>query len=97
MQMPPSIAFEDLYLLTRDTEIVEADCWSKNDWFIDFKRTLSAGEYERWLVLKEELLQFRFSDNKDVVIWELGFSSCVLLCHVRRLLVAGNPSKIGGC
>jgi len=52
MEVPLKIAYEDLFKLARDPECVVVDCWEDDDWFIDFKISLSAREYDRWIELK---------------------------------------------
>ena len=48
LNVPLKIAYEDLFKLVRDPDIIFADCWVDNDWFVDFKRSLSMVEFERW-------------------------------------------------
>ena len=50
--MPLKVAYEDLFKLARDPEVTVADCWADNDLWVDFKRTLSVKDFERWSELK---------------------------------------------
>jgi hypothetical protein len=55
MSVPLKVAFEDLFRLARDLEVSVSECWVDDDWWIDFKRALSAQDFGRWNELKGEL------------------------------------------
>ena len=63
------IAYADLYSLADNIECSVADCWIDDDWYVDFKRSLSTLEYERWLNLKAELSKVSLSDRLDSISW----------------------------
>jgi len=52
LDVPLKVAYEDLFKLARDPEVTVADCWADNDLWVDFKRTLSVKDFERWSELK---------------------------------------------
>ena len=98
LDVPLKVAYEDLFILARDPEVIVADCWADNDWWVDFKRTLSVKDFERWSELKEELNKITLEeDNSDIVTWALegkgGFSAKSLY---RFLTDGGMPSRVAG-
>ena len=44
MEVPLEIAYADLYSLADNIECSVADCWIDDDWYVDFKRSLSTHE-----------------------------------------------------
>jgi hypothetical protein len=98
MSVPLKVAFEDLFRLARDPEVSVSECWVDGDWWIDFKRTLSAQDFGRWNELKGELSRITLDqDNSDVVTWGLerkGFFSTKSL--YRFLTDGGMPSRMAG-
>ena len=49
------ISYEDLYKMVRMPNCTVAECYEEGDWNVDFKRALSAYEYNSWLNLYAEL------------------------------------------
>lgn len=48
------------------------DCWDEDGWDMDFRRTLSAQEYNDWLELTNALDEFRpDGEAADIVLWAL--------------------------
>ena len=87
LNVPLKIAYEDLFKLTRELEISVADSWVEDEWFIEFKRSLSGQEYERWSDLKGELNSITLdSDHHDIVIWGLRGRVHILLSPYTDLL-----------
>jgi hypothetical protein len=72
LNVPLKIAYEDLFKLARDPDISVAECWVEDKWFIDFKRSLSFQDFERWSELKGELDRISLEyDQNDIVSWGL--------------------------
>jgi len=53
--VPLKIYYEDLYKMVKNAECSVAECWVEQDWFIDFRRSLSSIEFQRWTLLYDEL------------------------------------------
>jgi hypothetical protein len=97
MEVPLKIAYEDLFKFARDPDCVVTDCWDGDDWFIEFRRSLSAWEYDRWLELKLQLSDVTLSSNRDNVVWALDktkmFTTKSLYCF---LTDRGTASRVAG-
>jgi len=98
LDVPLKIAFEDLFKLVRDPDIIVADCWVDNDWFVDFKRSLSMLEFERWSKLKGELSNVSLEqDSNDIIRWGLEKKGHFTTKSLYRFMISGGmPSRIAG-
>lgn len=58
--------------MARDHDCAVAECWEVGDWFVDFQRSLSCQEFERWLDLKAKLEAYTLDpNNADDISWGL--------------------------
>jgi hypothetical protein len=55
LQVPLSIAYEDIYKMVRNSNCYVQECWVEGEWFMDFKRPLTVHEHNRWIELKNKL------------------------------------------
>lgn len=98
LNVPLRIAYEDLFKSARNVETVVAEHWVDGEWFIDFRRSLTMREYERWGMLREELSALTLSEGTpDQVTWVLekkGFFSTKSL--YKFLAYGGFPNRIAG-
>ncbi|KAG2534833.1 hypothetical protein PVAP13_9NG087473 [Panicum virgatum] len=53
--------------LVRNPSCTVTDCWKDGSWGMDFKRSLSIQEYNRWLGLLETIHDKNLTDNKAVL------------------------------
>jgi hypothetical protein len=68
-EVPLSISHENLYKSVRDPNCCVFDCWDEDGWDMDFRRTLSAQEYNDWLELTNALDEFRpDGEAADIVL-----------------------------
>jgi hypothetical protein len=98
LQVPFKIAFENLYKMARDPFCSVADCWVDQEWYVDFRRTLSSGEFEEWESLLRLLQQVCLNDDCiDSVIWVLDKKGQFSTKSLYRFLSnRGFPSRIAG-
>jgi hypothetical protein len=74
-----------------------ADCCDEENWELDFKRTLSLQEYNRWLELKESLGDISLSNNADSVFWALEKNKVYSTKSLYRFLSrSGVTSRVAG-
>jgi hypothetical protein len=96
--VPLKIAYEDLFKMVRDPDSVVADHWVEDEWTVDFRRSLSVRDFDRWIELKGELDTVVLEEeNTDLVIWGLekkGFFSTKSL--YRFITDGGAVSRIAG-
>jgi hypothetical protein len=96
--VPLKIAYEDLFKMVRDPDSVVADHWVEDEWTVDFMRSLSVKDFDRWIELKGELDTVVLEEeNTDLVIWGLekkGFFSTKSL--YRFITDGGAVSRIAG-
>jgi len=58
--------------MVRDTECTVFECWVDQDWFIDFRRSLSSIEFQRWTLLYDELQHIALEEHSiDLIFWAL--------------------------
>jgi hypothetical protein len=69
--VPLKIAYEDLFKLARDPNaMVTENVGKRMNGFVDFKRSLSLQDVERWSELKGELDSITLDfDQNDIVSW----------------------------
>jgi hypothetical protein len=67
--VPLKIYYEDLYKMVRDTECTVFECWVDQDWFIDFRRSLSSIEFQRWTLLYDELQHIALEEHSIDLIF----------------------------
>ena len=72
--VPLWILYEDLFKMVREPNISVADCLDEDQWVIEFRRTLSVDEYNRWLGLLEDLQVASLNSNHDSIVWALESS-----------------------
>lgn len=53
--VPLKTAYDDLFKMVRDPERVVAEFWVEGEWYVEFRRSLSVREFERWKELQGEL------------------------------------------
>jgi hypothetical protein len=58
--------------MVRDPYCSVADCWVDAEWYVDFRRALSIGEFENWGSLLSLVQQVYLNDDCiDSVTWTL--------------------------
>jgi hypothetical protein len=97
-EVPLKILYGDLYQLVRDPNVFVNECWNNGSWFVDFKRCLSAYDYDRWLGLLNMLNDCALTDNRaDVVHWALDKKKQFTTKSLYRLLTdRGVSSRVAG-
>lgn len=92
------IPYEDLFKLAREPGITVADCWVDNDCFVDFKRSLSMLEFERWFELKGELSNVSLEqDSNDTIRWGLETKGHFTAKSLYRFMISGGmPNRMVG-
>ena len=90
LNVPLKIAYEDLFKLTRELEISVADSWVEDEWFIEFKRSLSGQEYERWSELSTLIIMILLSGAESK-------GSYTTKSLYRFIMNGGSSSRIVGC
>jgi hypothetical protein len=92
------IAYDDIYKLVSEPNCCVSDCWVDGEWTMDFKRSLTVQEFNRWLNLKYKLQAVTLShESNDSVSWALekkGYFSTRSL--YRFLTDRGVTSKVAG-
>lgn len=96
--VPLKIYYEDLYKMVRNSNCVVADCWVDQDWFVDFRRSLTNEEFARWTLLYDELQRIALDpESKDTVLWVLDKPRCFTIKSLYRFLTnRGMPSRVAG-
>lgn len=83
--------------MVRDPYCSVADCWDEEGWGMDFKRTLTIHEYNRWIELKDSLADITPSSDKDLVYQDLDKSKCSTTKSLYRFLSdSGVSSRVVG-
>lgn len=94
---PLCIVYEDLFKMVREPNISVADCVDEGQWEVEFRRTLSVGEYNRWLNLLNELQEINLSSDQDYVFWALESNKTFSTKSLYRFLTdSGVASKMAG-
>jgi hypothetical protein len=97
MEVPLKIAFADLYRFADNAECTVAECWVEDDWYIEFKRSLSSQEYVSWLDLKSILGEVSLSDRLATISWALNKSRIFSTESLYRFITdRGAASKVAG-
>jgi hypothetical protein len=66
------IAYDDIYKLVSEPNCCVSDRWVDGEWTMDFKRSLTVQEFNRWLNLKDKLQAVTLShESNDSVSWAL--------------------------
>jgi hypothetical protein len=60
---------------------------------MDFKRTLTCHEYNRWLELKESLADISLSDKPDSVFWALEKNNLFTTKSLYRFISGSGVSR----
>lgn len=96
--VPLKISYEMLYKMARDSECYVADCWTGENWFVEFKRPLSVWEYQKWEELLEELSSVSLQSNKsDESVWALTRTRQYSTKSLYRFITdRGFPSRVAG-
>jgi len=83
--------------MVRDPYCSVADCWDEEGWEMDFKRTLTTHEYNRWIELNDSLSDITPSSDRDLVYWALDKSKCFTTKSLYRFLSdSGVSSRVAG-
>jgi hypothetical protein len=84
--------------MVRDTECTVFECWVDQDWFIDFRRSLSSIEFQRWTLLYDELQHIALEEHSiDLVFWALDQTKLFTTKSLYRFLSSrGMPSRVAG-
>lgn len=68
VDVPLKVAYSDLYIMDRYQNISVVDCWDGDDWFIDFRRSLSQTEFNSWSDLLHNLTTISLEEgSRDIV------------------------------
>jgi hypothetical protein len=66
----------------------------ENEWFIDFKRSLSFQDFERWSELKGELDRISLEyDQNDIMSWGLENKGLFTTKSLYRFILNGGSSS----
>jgi len=98
LNVPLKIAYEQLYKLAREPYCTVADCWIDDEWYVDFKRALSLGEYDLWQNLLEKLEGISLEqENIDVFTWGLEKKGHFTTKSLYQFLTDGGmASRVAG-
>lgn len=68
------------------------DCSDVQGWFVDFRRSLSSEEFQRWTLFYDELQHISLDNTTiDTVLWAFGNPSLLLLNHCT------GSCQVGAC
>jgi len=96
-EVPLCISYDDLFKMVREPNSFVADCLDEGQWVIEFRRTLSVSEYNRWLDLMGELQAVNLNSNLDSVIWALESNKKFSTKSLYQFLIdCGVASKMAG-
>jgi len=97
-EVPLKILYTDLYRLVRNPNCFVNECWVDDTWWVDFKRSLSVYDHERWLGLLHTLNDCALTDNKaDCVQWALDKKKQFTTKSLYRFLTdRGDSSRVAG-
>jgi hypothetical protein len=73
--------------MVREPNISVADCVDEGQWEIEFRRTLSVGEYNRCLNLLNELQDINLSSDQNYVFWALESNKIFSTKSLYRFLI----------
>jgi hypothetical protein len=96
--VPLKFLYNDLHKLVRDPYCFVSDCREEGNWIVEFKRSLSYQEYDRWLGLLNILNDCSLIDNKaDKVHWALEKKQTYTSKSLYRFLTdRGATSRLVG-
>lgn len=98
LNVPLSVAFSNLFVLTSDPNCTVSDCFNQGEWGVDFKRTLTPDEYELWNMLKAILEEHSLNPgSEDSVKWALEKNGIYSTKSLYRFITDGGMvSRIAG-
>ena len=95
--VPLKIQYEDLYKMVSDPNCFVEKSWEGEEWVMEFIRSLSVQEHNRWLELVDGLHDFSLSSDIDSVKWALDKSNIFTTKSLYRFLSdSGASSRVAG-